>query len=817
MTGGIKAALNLKARECANAQAAEILSRIRGKLVQDLSLATVADITSDLQTLDSISGYLTSDTSKEATAIRDEFTSKSTELFKTKTAEITVQAKAIVARVKQQIAAIQDPASFAQFQDSIYPTTIAELGAIDRMCPPSIVEAHQAIQQAWAEVQRLANESVDRFTREYGKIREAAATTIQAKSDLLRRDIKTLMTGLRLKGFKDIKAAETYLASNQVRQMIVEQIKDLRRQNPELADELELQLEVSTANLLGEIERGALVEIAGTGQQMVRIGKELFPKWEARKKEKEARSVQLVFLPDERTKGPNVKPDQIQGDIGLYIRNADGRTEKVRLFESLPDEDLYRFGLTTSKQIPVPRSYMTMEEFREFRKKYLDWNSGNPDSIKKRFEQARQAMKDHYKKRPEDHGGKTHMEWRQRYGELSDQYLRILKDEPVALLRRIDAIVNAPETEYPNGKGYVPEWQSHWTLDSHTVSNLERMARELRMQMELNAGMLDLIGHTGTGKDVLVRILACKDFANRPLFITDCTKWTTEAELAEDIFLGTTPEGGTFTYRLPSALLNGLQTEGAIIYLNEWTAMPHPAQIFLHGLLDEGRRITLKTQSGKVIEGAKGTLIIGSRNEDYPGLFEPGFATLNRVVPIRVGYPPLYKEEPTRSNPNPPFDPSEALRVARSVRSLKGFTLNPIPDKNIFIKIFDRKINGREDISIPKLTKEQEEDLETVVALVQFANNLRQNFALVFSKDPDAYKALPVSIPISGRELRWCAYRLSKMTAEEKTNPDQVARKLLAEYFVDKISDANDRQKVLDAMEGWSLVKRPATSPKRTK
>ena len=101
--------------------------------------------------------------------------------------------------------------------------------------------------------------------------------------------------------------------------------------------------------------------------------------------------------------------------------------------------------------------------------------------------------------------------------------------------------------------------------------------------------MLNLKGHAGTGKDVLIKMFCAR--TNRPYFSTDCTKWTTEFELAEDVVLEA-KDGATQTIKVPSAVLNGIQTPGAAVYFNEINGMPEQAQIFLHALFDEKRSLT---------------------------------------------------------------------------------------------------------------------------------------------------------------------------------------------------------------------------------
>jgi len=326
----------------------------------------------------------------------------------------------------------------------------------------------------------------------------------------------------------------------------------------------------------------------------------------------------------------------------------------------------------------------------------------------------------------------------------------------------------------------------------------------------LQEGMLNLIGHAGTGKDVRLKMFC--SLTNRPYFAIDGTKWTTEFELSEDVVLES-KEGASQTVKVPSAVLNGITTPGAVVYFNEFNAMPEQAQIFLHALMDEKRSLTLKTSSGKVVRALPSVLLASSMNPGYPGTFEPQLATRSRMVSLEIGYPPLTRTADVGdTNPNPPFDASEALRIARGVDSLADLTYEASLERNDFVKMWDKYVNGIQNDALDP-SGPQKFDIDTTLALVQFASNLRGDFIKVFEKTREARNALPVSQPITGRELRRCAYAISKMTPAEKAtaNPEVVARDLLNTYFLTHIDKQDDRNKIRTAMNTWTSRKRVRT------
>jgi hypothetical protein len=123
--------------------------------------------------------------------------------------------------------------------------------------------------------------------------------------------------------------------------------------------------------------------------------------------------------------------------------------------------------------------------------------------------------------------------------------------------------------------------------------------------------------------------------------------------------------------------------------------------------------------------------------------------------------------------------------------------------------MWNHYVNGVEN-DAPNPNGTQKFDIDTTLALVQFANKLRVDFIKIFEKSRDARNALPVSQPITGRELRRSAYGLSRMTPEEKAtaNPEVVARQLLDKYFLTHIDKKEDQEKIRTAMNTWTSQKR---------
>jgi len=806
---GLEAPVVAKEKEFASKSAQEALTAVRSRLAGGLSIASVSEARAALDAVKATEGLLDGKTRQEIREAAQELENKSLELFRQRGGEIIKDVSGLVERTRTDLGAFTSKSQMDDWLEFRYPQLKSRLGSLAHDCPLEADEAYKAIVAARTDLQELATSFEEKFKREYAKIREKAAERMEGIVDILESDIDGVVERLRGKAFADRRAAEDYLYTSEAKKTVEAEIAALSTQNPDVAKELERALKVRLSNALTEIERGALTQVAETGQQMIMFGQTAFPKWEAKVKEKEERRADLAFEEDAKTHGPGVKAGDILGDVSISIRTSTGKIDKVRLYEGRQDENEWRLGLLTYRGKAIPPSYVTAKEFKDIKKEYVDWSQGEKSDLRKEFQEKRDALKEVYARRQKvgERAPEADETWKGEYRQKLQEYSTFVAENHIALLRRIDQIKARPEIEYTNGKGYVPEWESHWVNDQQTEKDLEDMASAFKMQLDLQEGILNLQGHAGTGKDVRMKMFCAN--THRTYFGIDCSKWTTEFELSQDVSLDV-KEGASVTVRDDSAVLAGIQTPGAVVYFNEFRNMPQQAQVFLHSLADEKRGLTLKTSGGKFVKALHSVLLASSENPGYPETFEPQFATKSRRVSLEVGYPPLTrKPDAGDRNPNPPYDASEALRIARGVDSLSDLTYEASLERNEFVKMWDRYVNGIEN-GVPEPTGTQKFDVDTTLALVQFANNLRGDFIKIFEKSRQARNALPVSQPITGRELRRCAYALSKITPEEKAtaNPEVIARTLIDKYFLPNIEKKEDQDKIRTAMATWTSKKR---------
>lgn len=813
---GAQAEVDARSKELSGQRAGELVAQIEARIASGVTFAALVELQARASELSSLSAGLDDAGRSASRVVLDTLDRVTAEMYRQHADTIATEVQDLLKGVETQVKGFETKSEFDDWVEFTLPSLNRRLVSLLTDCPPEAQAAYKAITQAKAGIADIEARYKKQFAEQYSQVRERAAAKTEAIAAMIGTDIGSFLDRLRQKGFKKRDDAEKYVADSDAETEIRTGITDFARHQPEKAKELERALNVGVANICAEIERGGFVTVAETGQQMVAFGKVQFPQWEAPVAKQEKQTVEIRFAANMDGARPDVAADQIRGDVQLVMKMPDGSSKTVRLYEDLVSEDELRLGLGSYRGKDIKPSYLTGAEFKSFKKDYTEWFK-NKSKLRAEREKLRQVMSDLYKQRKEARialGSKTapvsaerldDAAWQVEYKAALEKYAEFCAEHRVVLLERIEAVESGLSEVHTNGKGYVPEWQGHWVTDVDTDKSLAQMAEALKMQLELHEGVLNLYGHAGTGKDVLVKMFCAR--TKRTYFSTDCTKWTTEFELAEDVMLEAR-DGATQTVKVPSAVLQGIQTPGAVVYFNELNGMPEQAQIFLHALFDEKRSLTLKTSSGKVIRANPSVLFVSSMNPDYPGTFDVQFATKSRMVDMEVNYPPLLREPAAGdANPNKPYNSSEALRIAREVSSLEDMTYEPIAERNDFIKAWDHTVNLIEN-GAPALNSTKQFDMRAILALVQFANKLREEFMKGFEDDDTgaALNALPVTQPITSRELRRCAKALSNIPAAEKATADyeSVARDLLEKFFLAHIYSPSKREKVRAAMKTWT-------------
>lgn len=795
--------------------------------------------------LNALRGKVTDEALREQLKELDEQFQEKQKGFKTEiNTRIREATQDIVQRAQAVIAGITSKSNLAVWSEEELSQYKSELGNLKAM---SIPENQGVIDQANNAILRAIKERRD-------AIIEMEASTGTTESDLreiqinnYKDEIRGMLEAMNDQGFQNRGQITTYLDGSNRYAELRDEVDALLRSDPQAGREIRRELGVSLALYIAEIERSIRSNADGDGRPMVMLGEVPFPVWQERTKPKREteKHVELTFIRDTDSSPIREGGRTITlGEVGVATRNGKPDVTLSRVYQGKANEDELRSGLVEYRGEYLPGTTVTSEEFKEVKKAYQDWQKGERSDIKQQLQKRNEAVHDYFLEQPvqfkgtvvtlreakaqiksmkeageeiplidvQNNKGGTirkmyipaesdeHDDWENSYNQRMQEYAEYVAENHVLLLERIDELRKAPDTEEESSLGYVPEWKSHWTIDKQTSDYLGKIAKDATMQLELQQGIINLEGHAGTGKDVLVKMF-CHE-TKRPYFAFDCSKWTVESDLAEDITL----ENGSVV-KIPSAVLQAIETPGAVLYFNEINAMPEPTQIFLHSLLDEKRTLTLKTSGGKSVKSLPSVLFMSSMNPNYPGTFDPQFATKSRMDYLPIDYPPL--EDPARPGK---FSSAEALRIARGIDSLEEHTYDLDLDHNDFVKIWDKHINGIAN-DAPDISNEQLFDLKTVQALVQFTDKLRTAFKNKFNPTRAGRNELKVSQPMTGRELAKCAYDLSMMDDDQKAgagaDPVAKAKELIEQRLFTKISNAEELENVTNELRSWNISTHP--------
>lgn len=814
ITEAMRIGLAAKQKKMASGEVSDVLTSVRAQLGQKgMTIAAALEMKGEMASVETIKAFVDDTQRKEIRSVRRLLDEKIAQLFMAESTAIAAKVDGIMAKVKKELAGFKSKADFDDWHEFTYPDIVKELRDMREECPEEAKEAHAKLVESRRVLDEMAVRYDEKFRREYASIREKGAQQLRETIRIIEKNVKSFFERMRDKKFTSRDDAEQYIEASKIRQSIETEIKSLESFDSEVSAKMIRDFQTGIARFLSDVERGSLTKVDAGGKQVVTFGDQVFPIWEEAAVETFRKRADFVFLPDKEANVHIGNTADWRGDVGVQVTSSHGVVSSRRLYSGLSDEQEYRLGLNSYAGKPVPPSYMSAADFGKVRDRLADWLLGAKSKLRQAYRTKKDAIIALKAQRPDKSDVTAYDAWKTSYDAAREDFGKFCADNYIYFLLRRDAIRREPDEEYEDGKGKLIEWESYWTLDPQTEKYLSRMAFELRQQAKLKSGIFMLRGHAGTGKDVLVDMFCA--LTKRRKFVFDCSKWTTEADLGEELTLQSEP-GSMLpsTVRLPSTVVQGLQTPGAIIYFNEWNAMPEQAQLFLHGLMDGKRSITLKTRSGTVIKAQPSVLLVASRNPStYKGVFEVGMATTSRHVEMDVDYPPLYRQpDKNDRNRNQALDVSEALRIARSMDGFSRMAEESNMSKNQFTQMWELYVNGIDNGS-PEPTEEQKFDLEVILGLTQFAAQLRQHFMDRTGRDPDKkMAALPVNYPITARELRLCGNYLSEMTLAQKldTTAEALARELIDRYFLIHIENVDDRRAAQNAMQNWTFAKRPA-------
>jgi hypothetical protein len=791
----VESLLFKKKRELVGHEIDIALEGLNGLVDRGLTLNTLGAAHVELGRIRAQSSFLRPEQVAKLTALSDAIDEGSAEIYRREKETIASDLMRIQDKIDAKLTSINgNKTLFDRWYGGEWPEEQRQLRALLLACPAGASEAYDLIRRASAANEAKVSAARVRFEEQYEAVREVAIKRQDEMAGLIETDIDRFIELLDKQQFGDSAQAQAWVTGQGLYTLIMESIRGLSAKDNLRSTELEHNLLSRVSSALDRKKRMEHTTVTDEGARTVQLGDESFPVWEraTSAKDRPNININLVFQP-EPGQG-TVKPADRLGKVMLNATMANVTMGTVDLWRDMgADADTIRLGLASYRGKDIPPSVMTGTQYKDFQKKAADWNKGTVSPLRKTYKDLRAKLRDTYKSR------NTDANWRETYKQLLEEYADFCTKNHIVLLRQMEKVSKQLEAgEAAQSIGAVPKWAAHWVMDGETEKMLGQLAGASKMELALQEGVVNLKGHAGTGKDVLVKMLC--HLSNRPYFAFDCTKWTTEYELAEDVQL-VAVDGVTTTVRVPSSVLLALQTPGAVLYFNEFNAMPEQSQIYLHALFDEKRTMTIKTRSGASIKADPTVLFISSMNPGYEGTYEPQLATKSRTIPIEVGYPALMNPD------GKTYSSSEAWRIARGVDSLFRLTLQGDATDNVFVRAWDAEVNRRSHSNTPTLTPGQLFDLKVVTALVQFGDKLRAAFISTYERGSRSggAKAMKINQPLTGREMRRFAYRINQISPDKKVSldPEQVAKDLIKSLFlvhIDSLADRIEAQKAVDQM-----------------
>lgn len=284
-------------------------------------------------------------------------------------------------------------------------------------------------------------------------------------------------------------------------------------------------------------------------------------------------------------------------------------------------------------------------------------------------------------------------------------------------------------------KRRVPDFDEHWRITEYHMQKLQEIVETLNLQSANHKGILILQGEAGTGKNVVVDMLA--NLSNREVVPILCNEHSSKEDLTYEFYYD--PEKGT--YKLPSKLVEALQTPGAIILFDEINALKPGIAKLLNSLFDYRRRIYL-AEGGRereiIVDPT--VLFIGTMNpQNYEGVHRLSPEVKSRARVIDVDYPPFEDTSSGRTV----YQSHEAEMLAASMDSLSG--LKPGEFRLCWNYLINRDTtNGAEMILQGDAAIEM--DVKRIYDVLRVANKLRDMYQAFKLGDSNEEMDFPVSL-----------------------------------------------------------------------
>lgn len=339
----------------------------------------------------------------------------------------------------------------------------------------------------------------------------------------------------------------------------------------------------------------------------------------------------------------------------------------------------------------------------------------------------------------------------------------------------IDRYRKEADEFFRNIKRKVPDFDEHWRITDFHMGKLEEIAEALNLQLVNHRGILILQGEAGTGKNVLVDMLS--NLSNREVVPVLCNENSVKEDLTYEFYYD--PEKGT--YKLPSKLIEGIQTPGAVILFDEINALKPGIAKMLNSLFDYRRRIYLP-------EGGKERDIITDPTVLFIGTMNPqNYAGVNRLSPevksrarvVDLDYPPFEERGNGRIN----YRSDEAEMLAAYMDEVGDLKQKELKMAWNYV-VNNDTTNGADAF----LTDGMKTDIRRIYDVIRVANRLREMYEAYQIGDSNE----PMDFPTSLREVTDIVMEM---------NHRQGVKPIVKRVIIPKIDDRAQKRMVEAAID----------------
>lgn len=331
-------------------------------------------------------------------------------------------------------------------------------------------------------------------------------------------------------------------------------------------------------------------------------------------------------------------------------------------------------------------------------------------------------------------------------------------------------------------KHSFPKKKSEFKETDHSVSTMRQIAHLMSRQEKAGRGLLIIEGEAGTGKNWMIDHIA--HLTNRPVFRFTCDGSKETPEL-KYILEFVTDEKGSRTQRINSTIIEALQTEGAILELDEINTLRPDVAKSLNSLFDADRALYFGEDDVKV-RAARGVLIIGLMNPaNYAGVNEVAETIADRARFLETDYPPYYGED---EDGDPILLSDEAEMIYSYFPEFRGISQTEFRD------MWHQIVNGKQSKSAQSLLNPSRQlRVVQLKMLINIASKVRE----AYRQYQEGLNSNIVSYNFTLRKSVDCAIELADMdlpTTEGEA--EDRSRRVVSEVFVPQFKNEEEKKNI---------------------